>query len=310
MAMDGGPTGGRELLKSVSRSFFLSLRLLPRPLREPLSLAYLLARASDTLADTAGVAVARRRELLGEFGEVVAGRAAGDFPARLRRDFVAHQQDPGEARLLEGTASILGWLAEQPEELAAAIREVLATIIKGQLWDLTFFASDPPRVPDVAELENYTYQVAGCVGAFWTRVGFLTTGERFASSGEEELVRLGVSYGCGLQLVNILRDVERDRQLGRCYLPVEDPNDAEELGRVCSHWIKQARERLADGVRYAGKLRSRRTRTATLLPALLGMKTLGLLERAGPGERAAGVKIGRGEVYRCLWEALVFRGVG
>src|SRR5439155_875358 len=40
----------RDLLRRVSRSFYLSLVILPRPLREPIGLAYLLARAADTLA--------------------------------------------------------------------------------------------------------------------------------------------------------------------------------------------------------------------------------------------------------------------
>jgi len=306
--MERRETGGGELLKAVSRSFYLSLRVLPGPMREPLSLGYLLARASDTLADSAGVAVEQREEFLAEFGEVVAGRfPAGDFQARLVREFVPQQRDAAEARLLGGIATLLGWLARQPEEIAGAIREVLATIVAGQRWDLEFFTGEVVRVADVAALEKYTYQVAGCVGEFWTRVGFLTLGGKFARIGEPELVRLGVSYGCGLQLVNILRDVGRDRQLGRCYLPVEDVNDPDELQRVRSHWVKQARLRLADGVAYAGQVRSRRVRTATVLPALLGVKTLDRLELAGASELAAGVKIARVEVYASLWEAMIFR---
>src|SRR5438876_11928465 len=41
-----------DLLRQVSRSFYLSLAILPRPLREPIGLAYLLARAAATVADT------------------------------------------------------------------------------------------------------------------------------------------------------------------------------------------------------------------------------------------------------------------
>ena len=41
-----------SILASVSRSFYLSIRLLPKKLRDPVSLGYLLARASDTIADT------------------------------------------------------------------------------------------------------------------------------------------------------------------------------------------------------------------------------------------------------------------
>jgi farnesyl-diphosphate farnesyltransferase len=309
--MQGRKIEERELLKAVSRSFYLSLRLLPGPMREPLSLGYLLARASDTLADTAAVAVAQRAELLTEFGEVVAGtRAVGDFQERLLRDFVPQQRDAGEARLLGGVTALVDWLEEQPVEIAAAIREVLATIVAGQRWDLEFFAGGGVRVVDAAALEKYTYQVAGCVGAFWTRIGFATMGEKFARGGEAELTRLGVSYGCGLQLVNILRDVERDRQLGRCYLPVDAAGDADALVRVRRGWIERARVCLADGLSYAAQVSSRRVRTATVLPALLGMETLDKLARASTAELAVGVKIGRGEVYASLWQAMIFRQRG
>jgi len=305
--MERPKSAERELLKAVSRSFYLSLRVLPRPMREPLSLGYLLARASDTLADTAAVDVARRAAFLAEFGEVVAGaRAPGDFQARLLGEFVPRQRDTGEARLLGSIARLLDWLESEPVEIGAAIREVMATIVSGQRWDLGFFTAQGTRVADAAALEKYTYEVAGCVGAFWTRIGFATMGAGFARMGEPAMARLGVSYGCGLQLVNILRDVERDRQLGRCYLPVADPGAADELERVRREWIARARVRLADGIAYAGQVRSRRVRTATVLPALLGMKTLDRLAKASAGELAAGVKIGRREVYASLWEAMVF----
>ncbi|MEE9249206.1 MAG: squalene/phytoene synthase family protein, partial [Dehalococcoidia bacterium] len=42
----------KDILKSVSRAFYLTLRILPGGLRESVGLAYLLARAADTIADT------------------------------------------------------------------------------------------------------------------------------------------------------------------------------------------------------------------------------------------------------------------
>lgn len=295
---------GRALLKAVSRSFYLSLRILPRPMRAPLSLAYLLARTSDTLADTAAVPVAVRTRWLAEFARVVAGETpAGDFPKRLADEFVPHQSHAGEARLLAGVASQLDWLGVQPDDLRTAIREVLATIIAGQTWDLGFFAEGKMRVADAAALHRYTYQVAGCVGAFWTRIGFLTLGERFSRGALGELLELGVSYGCALQLVNILRDVEADRQLARCYLPVADPHDYGALRAARAGWAAVARRGLLDGLRYAEQLHLRRVRTATMLPALLGLETLDALAAASQAELAAGVKVTRRQVYRCFWDA-------
>src|SRR5207248_5120127 len=63
-----------ELLKPVSRSFYISIRLLPRALREPVALAYLLARTSDTIADSSAIEVEKRIELLDRFARAIAGK--------------------------------------------------------------------------------------------------------------------------------------------------------------------------------------------------------------------------------------------
>src|SRR3954470_7295958 len=76
------------LLRSVSRSFYLSLRFLPKALRDPLSLAYLLARATDTIADTAGTPVALRTEALGTLAAMIQGDESTEKNARLRESFM------------------------------------------------------------------------------------------------------------------------------------------------------------------------------------------------------------------------------
>ena len=54
----------RRLLSRVSRSFDLSIRLLPRALQDPVAIGYLLARATDTVADTHTLPLAERQNLL------------------------------------------------------------------------------------------------------------------------------------------------------------------------------------------------------------------------------------------------------
>ena len=54
----------KEILRRTSRSFYLTLRLLPRTMREEASLGYLLARATDTLADASSLDTPRRLEAL------------------------------------------------------------------------------------------------------------------------------------------------------------------------------------------------------------------------------------------------------
>ena len=64
----------QQVLKDVSRSFYVSLRLLPAPMRPATSTGYLLARASDTIADTAGIPVDDRLDLLDAFRQSLPGR--------------------------------------------------------------------------------------------------------------------------------------------------------------------------------------------------------------------------------------------
>lgn len=286
------------LVREVSRSFSISLRLLPAAMRETVSLAYLLARATDTLADTVGVPVEQRLACLdGLVGELEEGRREwrGELAA-----FSRVQDHPGERELLLRIDDCLAWLSELPEVLQVQVREVVTTIAGGQRLDLLWFAPGGGGLPDAGALDDYCFRVAGCVGRFWTRVGFTTLGSTFAVEGEERMSDWGVTYGKGLQLVNILRDLPRDLQAGRCYLPVHDPGDPRVLMDEAARWRKTARSWLAAGESYSDALRGRRLRAATRLPAVLGVSTLELLERANWEDLSKGVKVTRGSVWRAL----------
>jgi farnesyl-diphosphate farnesyltransferase len=293
-----------SLLKGVSRSFYLSLRLLPRPMRGAASLGYLLARASDTLADSSSQPVELRLALLDDFARAVAGDAAMPrWPAAMLNGLA----DPRERALLEACAGIGAALEHLPDGEARLVREVLATIIGGQRLDLERFghadAAHPVALADAAALEDYTWRVAGCVGAFWTKLGFLTLGGRFSRADEPGLVQRGIAYGMGLQLVNILRDLPADLAAGRCYLPLADPADRAALMAAREAWLPRADEWLGQGIDYARALRQRRLRAASGLPALLGRETLALLH--GPAAMQTRVKVPRRRVWLAMARALV-----
>jgi len=98
-----------DLLRQVSRSFYLSLAVLPRPLREPIGLAYLLARAADTIADTQLIARADRLGHLETLRRAYAGEAA-DVEA-LARACAPRQAHVAERRLLERVGEALARVA-------------------------------------------------------------------------------------------------------------------------------------------------------------------------------------------------------
>lgn len=290
-----------SLLRDVSRSFYLSLRVLPGPMRPAVSLAYLLARASDTLADTASIPSAERLDLLDGFMAEMKGG-----PEAWRRDlsgFAERQSHAGEQRLLERLDEAFDLLEALPESQQVLVREVVATITSGQRLDLQRFGANGGALPDDESLLDYCHRVAGCVGVFWTRIGFETLGEHFSKAPVETLEREGERFGKGLQLVNILRDIPGDLKQGRCYVPVEGSNDREALVVAAAQWRATAKEWMECGLSYASQLEGRRLKTSVALPAMLGTRTLELLDHADWDQMEQGVKVSRATVRRCLWRA-------
>jgi farnesyl-diphosphate farnesyltransferase len=240
------------LLKRVSRSFYLTLRLLPGPVREPISLAYLLARFTDTEAD--GAVSEAERELLGRREELVAQLAASP--------------DRDE------------------------IETVWQTIQEGQRFDQERFSKGSAPL-SAEELDRYTFLVAGCVGRFWTRICARRL-QGFASLPEEKMSELGINFGKGLQLVNILRDRHGDLQIGRVYVPDDRLPET----------FAAARRHLDDASRYVAAVRIIRLRTATALPLLLARETLDLVEQQPDEPR---VKVAKSRVWLLLARSFFFR---
>lgn len=294
---------GGQLLASVSRSFYLTLKALPVELREPISLAYLLARTADTIADTASVSVAVRLECLEQYRRLLRG---GDEVAalaqRLKAEFCPMQEDEAERRLMEKFAEGIAWLRTMGPRPLEAIQSVLEHIIDGQMLDIRRFPADGElrRLANEQELDEYTWLVAGCVGEFWTQLcaselpasldGAVTTAQMQA---------WGARMGKGLQLINILRDVGEDTRDGRCYLPCEEA----EIPAQWRRWLEVCVEHLEQGLCYVKHVSHGKLRYATALPLLLGIQTVAKM-RAAPWERVlAGIKISRLDVASILAQA-------
>jgi farnesyl-diphosphate farnesyltransferase len=299
---------GSDLLASVSRSFYLSLKMLPREIRGVASLGYLLARATDTVADTDAVVPGERLRVLSEMEAAVAGKGAVPDFRQLLDIQSAGSCKNGELVILRRFAYCLEWIGKIPAWQVEAIRRVVASVIRGQRNDLQRFSvENPVALRSADELEQYTYDVAGCVGVFWTDLGYGAYGERFARLPRGEMEELGKNYGQGLQLLNILRDLPEDLLLGRCYIPGADPEGGGKLiwegNAAC--WRERCRELLSSAGKYIDAVNSRRLRLATALPALIGAKTLNRLDLAGWKELQARVKLERPEIKRLLTKGLL-----
>jgi farnesyl-diphosphate farnesyltransferase len=199
-----------------------------------------------------------------------------------------------------------------PENDRNEVRSVLAKINRGQSLDLEQFGAggDIRALKNAAELDEYTYLVAGCVGEFWTRLCFRHV-KNFSERSENEMRELGVRYGQGLQLINILRDAGDDLRNGRCYFPADELDslglkpanilsDPARLDPVLTTWREKAEKGMDAGINYAGAIRNRRVRFATALPALIGARTLALLRRAGAEALRRRIKVPRAEVRNLI----------
>ena len=293
------------LLKAVSRSFYLSMVWLPRAMRCGIALGYMLARATDSVADTSTAAPGKRAEVLRQMRRAVQGTLPPDERAlllqALRGEMADAQTNPSEATLLRRFGECLEQLEQVSETELQLLRRVLSFIVKGQLWDLTYF-DDHKVVESVDETTRYTYLVAGCVGEFWTDLGLATLGKGFCAPERRDIMaQAAARYGQGLQLVNILRDIEEDAARGRAYLAsFRGKSETYPCKASLEMWRNRAFWYLRDGLDYARRLETFRLRFTAMLPALLGQKTLRLIAQRAGEER---VKISRKAVYATLIQA-------
>lgn len=307
------------LLKSVSRSFYLTLRVLPRALREPVSLAYLLARATDTIADTKIIPLPRRREALGILRHAI---QTGDDPSgltALAQELLPYQSLPAEKILLEKLNDCIGLLQKQNDFNRTQIARVLETICSGQDLDLQRFGEQGAQIKALKtpeELEDYTYRVAGCVGEFWT----LMCLEYLPSCGHwnaDVALKRGIHFGKALQLTNILRDLPADLLNGRCYLPEKQlaqngllPPDLlkvdamEKFRPLYAYWLGKTASYYDDAWAYTRQypLREWRMRLACAWPVLIGVRTVRRLScpEINPLDPTFRIKVSRSEVWSIL----------
>ena len=314
------PTALNDLLKATSRSFYLTLRVLPARVRPQIGLAYLLARTTDTIADTELVPPVQRLDALQKLRE----RILGQNSAPLNFGELAQKQNLSDEKLLlekvEDSLSVLQKFSAEDQKL---IRDVLTTVTSGQELDLRRFAKVSAEniiaLQTEAELDDYTYRVAGCVGGFWTKI---CRAHLFphVKIDDTQFIADGIRFGKGLQLVNILRDLPTDLKNGRCYLPLEklveagltpenllQPANENKFRPLYKHYLDLAESHLKAGWNYTNTIpfSQFRVRLACAWPILIGRKTIEKLRAAGVIELQQHVKISHGERNDIIWRSIL-----
>lgn len=313
------------LLKGVSRSFYLTLRVLPTGMRDPIGLAYLLARAADTIADTSLISPEQRLALLLSLRDQVNGVAHDDaLFQRMAAEVAGQQTQSDEKVLLESLGPAMDVLSQLSESDRKAVREIVSTLTEGMEFDLRAFPDERSgqiaALSEYDELDRYTYLVAGCVGEFWTTMTYAHMPGTLKVRPDMMAAR-GVRFGKALQMTNVLRDCGKDLRIGRCYLPqtmlarhglgAQDlllPANSLRARPLLVELLRTTLDHFRDALDYTLAIPawSVRLRLACLWPILIGLETLLLLVDNDAWLDPQKVsKVRRNQVYRIIGSSLL-----
>ncbi|HEX7382629.1 MAG TPA: phytoene/squalene synthase family protein [Nevskiaceae bacterium] len=203
------------ILPGVSRTFALTIPQLPGRLADVVANAYLLCRIADTIEDEPELRGDRKQYFQSLFREVVEGRRAA---AGFARDLVAELSDGtpvAERELVRNTPTVLRVTGGFSMAQRGAISRCIDTMCSGMH---SFERRASPRgLATVRELDDYCYHVAGVVGEMLTELFCEHLPE--IDMHREAMMKLAVSFGQGLQMTNIIKDVWDDHARGVCWYP-------------------------------------------------------------------------------------------
>lgn len=307
----------RDILPRVSRTFALSIEALPEPLRRAIRVSYLLCRVVDTIEDDPTLHPEDRQRLFAEFRRLMQDN---DADASLLELAFEGGEPSDDRNLCRKAGAAFRVFRSLPEELGDAARPHISEMAEGMAeYALRWRGQDRLTVlRDRKDLERYCYFVAGTVGNLLTAL-FIATEEGLSSETKRDLVDRSVSFGLGLQMTNIVKDVTDDRARGWCFLPAElcdrhgispedllDPALRDRAVLVVHDVIAMAQRRLDEALEYTLLLPSsaRDVRLFVLVPLVLALSTLSLVRQSPQVlDPTTDVKISRSTVAHALTRA-------
>jgi len=304
------------LLKGTSRSLYLSVQVLPKKMRSSFGIAYLLCRYADTIADTDLMPADRRIYWINRFPALVQEQNPSE-EKQLVSEISGKTENPYEAELVRQLFPCLDVFNRLPEAQKPFILEVVQAVCEGMKLDLSFFQPNGTPMLKAFEtedqLKHYCRLMGGKPGRFWSQLIYHTS---TIKEEEETFYRLGEKVGDSLQIVNILRDLPKDLQNGRCYFPTTDLSDAglsvndllkdENSARfepIKQKWILWGKENILNGKTYYTLLPKTepRIKSSVAWPVLWTADTFIKLSReANLLDATKRVKIPRSTIYKTM----------
>jgi len=273
------------LLEGVSRTFALTIPQLPEKLYGAVANAYLLCRIVDTIEDEVSLSAEQKKYFCSEFINIVKTGANSESFAVELAPLLSEQTIPAEHTLIHVLPRVIQithkFEPEQIEALASCVETMAEGMPIFQAMDLS------AGLETLADMDRYCYYVAGCVGEMLAKL-FCHYSPEIAKH-KDELLALSVSFGQGLQMTNILKDIWDDAQRGVCWLPQDiftetgfdlknltpETND-ENFRKGLEHLISIAHGHLHNALKYTQLLPAHETGIRNFCLWALGMAVLTL----------------------------------
>ncbi len=204
-----------HILQGVSRTFALTIPQLPDSLCRVISNAYLLCRITDTIEDDNALTSEQTRQLSHMFSDVVCGHASAEEFAQRLYPLLSDHTIPAEHDLIKNTPAIIR-ITHSFNPIQRGALERCVRIMAQGMSDYQETES-LQGLKDLHEMNQYCYYVAGVVGEMLTELFCDYSTE--INTHKATLMKLSVSFGQGLQMTNILKDIWDDRKRGACWLP-------------------------------------------------------------------------------------------
>jgi len=203
------------LLQGVSRTFALTIPQLPDALKHVVSNAYLLCRIIDTIEDEPALNFDQKKQFANQFVDIVTGQSSAQSFVEKLLPLLSSSTIAEEHELIKLTTDVIsvthGFNTTQQEALSCCVKIMAEGMIEFQM----------PRklvgLDDQAHMDRYCYYVAGVVGEMLTKLFCEYSAD--ICRHKDKLIDLSVSFGQGLQMTNILKDIWGDSDRGACWLP-------------------------------------------------------------------------------------------
>ena len=203
------------MLDGVSRTFALTIPQLPAALREVVSNAYLLCRIVDTIEDEPQLSFDQKKQYSEQFLGILQDHKDPHQLSNQLAPLLSDHTIPAEHQLIKQLNHVIEITRSFKEEQQQSLGRCVRIMSEGMVYFQEHASSE--GLKDQAEMDRYCYYVAGVVGEMLTELFCLYSPE--IAKNRDELFLLSRSFGQGLQMTNILKDIWDDHARSACWLP-------------------------------------------------------------------------------------------